>query len=206
MADRQYYDVHEAPQPAAWFTFQDYAPYMPTVHVRTSRSDTSAMIARMRHELDSIDRGFPVFNIKTLEVRIEDSLARERILANLSGAVGGLALALAAVGLYGILAYSVAGQTREIGIRMALGSTARLVLWRVARQALLLVALGGLAGAGMALAAWHWLSHALPGVSPIDTPILLASAAILLLLAGAAVSAPALRACRIDPLAALRHE
>lgn len=84
--------------------------------------------------------------MKTLEVGIEESLARERILANLSGAVGVLALALAAVGFYGILAYSVSRRTREVGIRMALGSNLRSVLSMVAREALLLIGLGGLRG------------------------------------------------------------
>src|SRR5260370_24810255 len=99
------------------------------------------MTAAIRHEFIVLDKGFPVFNVKTLEARIEDSLARERMVANLSGGIGLLALALAAVGLYGILAYSVARRTREIGIRMALGSNAGSVLWVIARQALLLVSL-----------------------------------------------------------------
>jgi predicted permease len=205
--DAHYYDVHTAPEPAAWFTFQDYAPpYMPTLHVRTGRSDTAMMIAAVRHELDRLDKGFPVFNIKTLEGRIEDSLARERMVANLSGAVGFLALALAAVGLYGILAYSVSRRTREIGIRMALGSNAGPVLWMVAREALLLVAVGSLAGVTISIAAYRLLSHRMPGISPIGAPLLATCAAIMLVLAAAAVSVPAIRACRIDPLAALRHE
>jgi predicted permease len=206
VGNTHYYDVHAAPGPAAWFTFQVNAPYMPTLHVRTNRSDTAAMIAAVRHELDTVDKGFPIFNIKTLEARIEDSLARERMVANLSGAVGLLALALAAVGLYGILAYSVGRRTREIGIRMALGSDARSVLWMVAREALLLVAVGSLAGVVISVAAYRVLSHQLPGVSPIDVSVLTACAGIMLILAALAVSVPAIRACRVDPLTALRHE
>ena len=207
VGDSHYYDIHVAPQPSVWFTFQDNAPpYMPTLHVRTSRADTGSVAAAVRHELDTLDRGFPIFNVKTLAVRIEESLARERILANLSGAVGLLALTLAAVGLYGILAYSVSRRTREIGIRMALGSSARSVLWIVAREALLLITVGGLAGVAISVAAWRLLSHQLPGVSPIDAPVLIACATIMLVLAAAAVCVPAIRACRIDPLMALRHE
>lgn len=204
--DLHYYDIHAAPQPAAWFTYQDDAPYMPTLHVRASGSDAAAMNTAIRHELDSLDKGFPVFNIKTLEGRIEDSLARERMVANLSGAIGLLALALAAVGLYGILTYSVARRTREIGIRMALGSSGSSVLWMVAREALMLVLLRSIVGITISIAAYRFLSHQLPGVASIDASVLTGCAAIMLILATSAVSVPAIRACRIDPLTALRHE
>ena len=207
VADSHYYDVRIAPEPAVWFTFQDYAaPYMPTLHVRTGRADTAAMVAAVRHELDMLDKGFPVFNVKTLEVRIEESLARERILANLSGAIGILALSLAVVGLYGILAYSVSRRTCEIGVRMALGSSARLVLWMVAREALLLIGVGSLGGITLSVAGWRLLSERVSGVSPIDAQVLIVCAAIMLIFAAAAISIPAIRACRIDPLMALRHE
>jgi predicted permease len=206
VGDSRYYEIHGTPQPAVWFTFQDAAPYMPTLYVRSSRVNTDAMAAAVRHELDALDKGFPIFNVKTLEVRIEESLARERILANLSGAVGFLALALAAVGLYGILAYSVSRRTREVGIRMALGSSARSVLWMVAREALLLVGVGSLGGITLSVAGWRLLSERMPGVSPIDAQVLIVCATIMLILAAAAVSIPAIRACRIDPLMALRHE
>lgn len=179
---------------------------MPTLHVRASDSDVAAMNASIRHELDSLDKGFPVFNIKTLAGRIEDSLARERMVANLSGGIGLLALALVAVGLYGILAYSVARRTREIGIRMALGSNASSVLWMVAREALILVLVGSAVGIMISVTAYRLLSHELPEVSPIDASVLTGCAAIMLILAFAAVSVPAIRACRIDPLTALRHE
>ena len=204
--DSRYYEIHGAPQPAVWFPFQDAAPYMPTLHVRSSSVNTDAMAAAVRRELNDLDKGFPIFNVKTLEVGIEESLARERILANLSGAVGFLALALAAVGLYGILAYSVSRRTRELGIRMALGSSARSVLWMVAREALLLIGVGSLAGITLSVAGWRLLSEKMPGVSPIDAQVLMVCATIMLILAAAAVSIPAIRACRIDPLIALRHE
>ncbi len=206
VGDSRYYAVHGAPQPVVWFPFQDKAPYMPTLHVRSSRVNTDAMAAAVRRELDALDKGFPIFNVKTLEVRFEESLARERILANLSGAVGFLALALAAVGLYGILAYSVSRRTREIGVRMALGSSARAVLWIVAREALLLIGVGSLAGLTLSVAGWWLLSERMPGISTIDPQVLIMCAAIMLILTVAAVSIPAIRACRIDPLIALGHE
>jgi ABC-type antimicrobial peptide transport system permease subunit len=181
-------------------------PYMPTLYVHSSQVNTDAMASAVRAELDVVDKGFPIFNIKTLEVGIEESLVRERILANLSGAIGFLALSLATVGLYGILAYSVSRRTREVGIRMALGSSTRSVVWLVTREALLLIGVGSLAGITLSVAGWRLLSEKMPGVSPIDAQILIVCATIMLILAAAAVSIPAIRACRIDPLIALRHE
>lgn len=206
VGDSRYYEIHAAPQPAVWFPFQDAAPYMPTLYVRSSRVNIDVMAAAVRRELDALDKGFPVFNVKTLEMQLEESLARERILADLSGAVGFLALALAAVGLYAILAYSVSRRTREVGIRMALGSSARSVLWMVAREALLLIGVGSVGGLTLSVAGWRLLLERMPGVSPIDVPILIVCATILLILAATAVSIPAIRACRIDPLMALRNE
>ncbi len=206
VGDSRYYEVHGSPQPAVWFAFQDKAPEMPTLHVRSTHANIDALAAAVRLELNGLDKGFPIFNVKTLETRIEESLARERILASLSGAVGLLALALAGVGLYGILAYSVSRRTREVGIRMALGSSVRSVLWSVTREALVLLGAGSLVGVTLSLAAWQMVSARMPDVSPIDGHVLGVCAAIMLILAVAAVSIPAIRACRIDPLTALRHE
>ncbi|HEY6467313.1 MAG TPA: FtsX-like permease family protein, partial [Candidatus Acidoferrales bacterium] len=181
--------------------------YMPTLFVRrNSLVNTADVAAMVWRELDAIDKGFPIFDAKTLEVRFEESLASERILADLSGAIGFLALALATVGLYGVLSYSVSRRTREIGIRMALGSDASAVLWLVAREALLLIGVGSLAGLTLSVAGWRLLSHEMPGVSTIDAQVLIVCAAIMLILATAAVSIPVRRAMRVDPMVALRHE
>src|SRR5260370_14598338 len=138
------------------------------------------MTAAIRHEFNVLDKGFPIFNVKTLEDRIEDSLAQERMVANLSGGIGLLALALAAVGLDGVLSYSVTRRTREIGIRMALGSNALSVLWLVIREAALLVATGSLAGVALFIAAFRMVTHYLPGVSSLDASVLTVCAAIML--------------------------
>ncbi len=146
VADTHYDDLHTDPAPAAWFAIQQDVRYMPTLHVRTSDNDAATITAAVRGEFDAMDKGFPVFNIKTFELRIEDAMARERMVAALSAAFGILALSLAGIGLYGLLAFLVTHRTREIGIRMALGSSTRAVLWLTAREALALITAGSVAG------------------------------------------------------------
>jgi macrolide transport system ATP-binding/permease protein len=207
VADARYYELHEPPRPTAWFAFQGPDDlYMPTLHVRTLTPETAAMTSAIRREFDRVDQGFPVFNIKTLRVRVDESLSRERMIADISAAFGLLALALAAVGLYGLLAYSVARRQREIGIRIALGSTAGAIVATIAREGLVLVGAGSLAGILVATAGSPVLSHYLPGVSSLDPLIVSACAGLMLLIALVAVSVPAIRACRVDPLMALRQQ
>lgn len=130
------------PNATAFYAFQNDPPYMPTVHVRVASSNAASYIPIIRREFDAVDKGFPVFNVRTLSDRIEDALSRERMIADLSTMFGLLALTLAAVGLYGVFTYSITQQTREIGLRMALGSKISGVLWLITREALLLVAIG----------------------------------------------------------------
>ena len=202
--DTHYYEIRTAPQPAVWFAMGQIPPYMPTLHVRTIASDTSAITTAVLREFDTVDKGVPVFNIRTLAARVEDSLSRERLVADLSATFGAVALALTAVGLYGVLAYSVARRTREIGVRVALGCRPASVLWMIGREALALVGTGSLVGGVMALIAARLLSSYLVGVSAIDAGTLTACGLLMLLVAVVAVSMPARRACRVDPMTAFR--
>jgi predicted lysophospholipase L1 biosynthesis ABC-type transport system permease subunit len=204
--DVHYSSLYQSHQPFGFFPFQRDAPYMPVLNVRVNNGDTAGMFAALRRAFDEVDKGFPVFNVKTLSMQIDDNLARERMVADLAAAFGALAVALAAVGLYGVLAYSVTRRTREIGIRMALGSDAAAVVWMVAREALQLAAIGCSVGILLAAAMGRSIAAYLFGVSALDPITLLAAAGLMLLIAAAAVCAPALRASRIDPLSALRHE
>jgi predicted permease len=206
VADTHYYDLRQAPRPAAWFTFQEVAPYMPTLHVRSSTTDAAALFAGVRREFDALDKGFPVFNIKTLELRIEDKLAQERLVADLAAAFGALALILAAVGLYGILAYAVSRRTREIGIRMALGATRADVLRMALKESAWLVSAGIAVGAPMALTGTRLISSTLFDIGAVDPVATLVAASLLVGVAAVASFIPARRASRVDPMAALRHE
>ena len=165
-----------------------------------------SILGAVRQEFDRIDKGFPVFNVRTLDTRIDDSLAAERMVANISASFGILALTLAAVGLYGVLAYSVSRRTREIGIRMALGSRHGMILAMVAREAGLLVGAGSIAGVGFAVGVARVLSRILPPTASLSPALLAACAGTMLIITAVAACVPAIRACRVDPLAALRHE
>ncbi|HEX4567689.1 MAG TPA: ABC transporter permease [Vicinamibacterales bacterium] len=204
--DTHYADIHGPAEPVAWFTFQaDDDLYMPTLHVRGRTADTAGLIAAVRSEFDQVDRGFPVFNIKTLEARVNDALGRERMIANISASFGVLALLLAAVGIYGVLAYSVVRRRREIGIRVALGSTAGSIMSLVAREGLLLAVAGSLAGIAIAMPGSRILAHYLPGISSVDLSIVFVCVGAMLVVAAAALCVPTLRACLVDPLTALRQ-
>ena len=207
VSDSHYADLHRPAGPVAWFTFQaDDDLYMPTLHVRGRTADSASLIAAVLGEFDQVDRGFPVFNIKTLEARVNDALGRERMIANISAGFGSLALLLAAVGIYGVLAYSVVRRRREIGIRVALGSTAGSIVALVAREGLLLAAAGIMTGIAIALPGSRLLGHYLPGLSPVDFSIILGCGGVMLVVAAAALCVPALRAGRVDPLTALRQQ
>ncbi|HLW76429.1 MAG TPA: ABC transporter permease, partial [Bryobacteraceae bacterium] len=206
IADATYWNLRGAPGPMAFVTYQSFAPYMPVVHVRINNPDTASMFAAIRRVFDQVDTGFPIFNVKTEAMQIGDASARERMVASLASGFGLLALVLAAVGLYGILAFSVARRTREIGLRMALGSGSAAVVWMMAKEALKLVAIGCGVGLIVAILVGRLFAAYLYGVSPADPMTIASSAALMLAIAAAAVSIPAWRAARIDPLRALHHD
>jgi predicted permease len=207
VSDTHDYNVRTQPAPAVWFAIQQDTPYMPTLHVRTAATaDTGSVLAAVRAAFDALDKGFPIFDIKTLERRIDDSLSRERLVADISAVFGVAALLLAGIGLYGVLAYSVTRRTREIGVRMALGSSAASVVSMIAREGLVLTAAGAIAGLVFATLAGRLLAGYVFGVTPTDPALLVTSATAMLGIAMLAVAVPAYRASRVDPLVALRSE
>jgi putative ABC transport system permease protein len=164
------------------------------------------MTNEVRSAVHQIDKDLPIFSIRTMEQLIGNSVASRKLSMFLLISFAGLALLLAAVGLYGVISYSVTQRTQEIGIRMALGASQRDVLGMVVTQASRLAAIGLGIGLVLALALAGLISKMLFGVRPSDP---LTFACILLLLAAVALLAsyiPARRASKVDPMVALRYE
>jgi predicted permease len=188
----------------------------PTMYEPQSRSGASfevraaaeptAMVPAIRNVVAQINANLPLFNVTTESEQIDRLLFQERLIARLSGFFGILALVLACIGLYGLLAYEVARRTREIGIRMALGAQQRDVLRLVVRQGITLAVVGAIVGIGVALGVTRYLSTFLYGISAADPLTFAAVAVLLTLVALAACYVPARRATRVDPMEALRYE
>jgi predicted permease len=173
--------------------------------VRTA-GDPQALIPIIRNTVAQIDPNLPLRDVSTQSQQIDRLLFQERLVARLSGFFGLLALLLACIGLYGLLAYEVARRTREVGIRMALGAQARDVLGLVLRQGLALVIAGTVLGIGLAIGLTRYLKSMLFDVRANDPLTLSAVALLPLVVAAAACFVPARRATEVDPLVALRHE
>jgi putative ABC transport system permease protein len=175
------------------------------VFVRTSY-ESSALPTEVRRVVRETDANMPVVNARWMDAQVADSIYLERLMPTLVGAFGVLTLGLAAVGLYGVIAYLTARRTLEIGIRMALGATKPSVLRLILRDALVLVGAGVLIGTPCAVAAGRFVQSQLFGVQAYDPLILISTVLILCAFALASGYLPARRAAAIDPMCALRSE
>jgi predicted permease len=180
-------------------------PASVSFYVRTSL-DSASMFAAVRRKVQELDRSMPIYEMKTLENQLDETLSTERLIAALSAAFGMLATVLAAIGLYGVMAFVVARRTKEIGLRMALGAAQGSVVWMVLRESLLLLAIGLALGIPSALLLSHYVSSQLFGVKSNDVGTAIAALAILAAVATGAGFLPARRASAIDPIKALRYE
>src|SRR5262249_54467590 len=183
---------------------QEYSPQV-TLHVRTG-AQISGMVASLQNEIHQLDASLSLLNVQTVEDRLSQSLQAQRSQATLLGTAGVLALILSAIGVYGVMAYSVAQRTREIGIRMALGAGKGQVMSLMLKQAGIMVSAGVAIGLVAAVLVTGITAGSLFGISPRDPLTLLGSAAILIVVSLLATLIPARRALKVDPMVALRWE
>ena len=202
----RYYDLHQSPPPMFFYNLQQAGPYMPTLHVRVDSANPETVVSEVRREFGVIDRNVPIFDIKTLRDRELDTLAQQRLVSDLPAAFGVLALTLVAVGLYGLMAFSVARRTREIGIRVALGAERRQIMSLVAWQGMGIVFIGLALGLPASFLVTHQIAGMLYNVSPDDPLSFMTVTFLLGTVTLLACYLPARRAMRVDPIVALRYE
>ena len=176
-----------------------------TIVLRTN-AEPAAMVASVRNEVRNMDRDQPIFNVKTMEDMLHDSVAQPRFRTLLFAIFAGLAVVLAATGLYGVIAYSVNQRINELGVRMALGARKSDVLKLIVGQGAQLAGIGIVIGLILAFAVMRVISKLLFGVEATDPATFAGTSALILVVALAASYIPALKAMKVDPVIALRCE
>jgi predicted permease len=208
VADAKYYSLRGEIEPTVYFPMSAGSGTMAvggTFEVRTA-SDPKTLLPSIRSAVSGVDRNLPISEFRTQTEQINRTIFQERLVAWLSGAFALLALVVACIGLYGLLAHEVARRTHEVGVRMALGASSVEVLGLVLGRGIRLVALGVVIGIGASLGLTRYLQSLLYGVRPID-PLAYAAVTILLLIVTfGACYLPARRATKVDPMVALRYE
>ena len=175
------------------------------VVVRTS-GDPSALTAAVKQQIHELDGDLPLYNVVTMQHRLDESLARRRFTMLLLGVFAMVALALATIGIYGVMAYLVSQGARDLGIRIALGATPNAVLMLVVSRGVVLAVSGAAAGVLAAVIVSRLLRSLLFGIAATDTLTFVGVPSLLVLITLMASYIPALRASRIDPAQSLRHE
>jgi predicted permease len=206
VADAKYRNLKEVAPLTAYIPYSQYEQLgQRTLCVRAA-GDAGALVAAIRQEVRALDPNLPVFNVKTFAEQISDSVSQERLIAMVSSFFGLFALLLAALGLYGVMAYAVTRRTREIGIRLALGAQTASVRRLVMRETLLLALIGIAIGLPAALFSSRLTEGLLFELKPTDPLTITLATLLLLSIAALAGYLPARRATRVDPLIALRCE
>jgi putative ABC transport system permease protein len=203
--DAKYDTLGEDPQPYVYRPFeQSYSGEM-TLHMRT-QSEAGNALAAVRREVSLLDKDLPLLDAMTMSEQIGFSLLPLRLAATVAGSLGLLGALLAALGVFGVVNYSVTQRTRELGIRVALGAQTRDVMRLILAQGLWLAIIGAGIGLAAAVASTRMLTSLLYGVSPLE-PIVFGSVPLLLVTISLLASyLPARRATKVDPLVALRYE
>jgi predicted permease len=205
VSDAKYRSLRGEVEPQMFFPRVTTAGADGLVYVRTGQ-DASAVFQTLRRVLREVEPKLPISGMQTFEDRIDRSLTNERLIASLSIVFGVLATLLAMIGLYGVTAYSVTRRTREIGIRMALGALSSNVARMILREVAILVAIGIVIALPAAWGASRYIASQLYDVTPMDPATIVLAIAGLITVATAAGLIPALRAARVNPIRALRHD
>lgn len=204
-ADSRFEAMQAQPGPVIFLPHSQRPNLFAGLVVRTA-GDPLTVIAAVREAIRTVDPEQGVMETSTMEQRITDSVAQPRLQTILLGAFGILALVLACIGIYGVLAYAVSQRLREIGVRLALGATRGRILGEILTGGLGLAALGLIIGVGAAFALTRYMEALLYSVRPTDPAVFVSTVATLLLVATAACYVPARRAARVDPMVVLREE
>jgi predicted permease len=203
--DIKYGQINEVPLPYMYLALDQNFASTAILHVR-SAAMPAAMIGAIRDVVRTLDPNLPLFDARTVEEHMRTAVFAQRMAANLLGVMGILAVVLAAVGLYGVIAYAVSQRTQEMGIRLALGASPRDLLRMVLRQGLLVTSFGMAIGLVVAFAATGFMRSLLPGIQPRDPLTFVAVPLALLVIAIVAAVIPARHAGAVDPVVALRYE
>ncbi len=203
--DARYDGIREAIPPLVFLPAPGYKGTLLSLAVRTA-ADPKTMELSVRRAVAQVDPALPIPEIVTIKSLIDDSLAQETLLARLSSLFGILALGMAAVGLYGVMAYNVSRRTNEVGLRMALGARQNEVMAMIMGETIALLLLGSAIGLAGSLAATRAISRFLFGLTGTDPSTLALSCAVLLVVGLVAGWVPARRASQVNPMCALRHE
>jgi predicted permease len=202
--DSIYRDLRETRQEILYVPLLEGNFGAATLHLRIA-GDPAPVFNQLRAQARAADRSVPLFGVRTLDAQIGETLVTERMLATVSTILGALAIVLAMVGLYSVLANAVAQRAREIGIRMALGAARTQVIGMVMRDTLRMVFVGVLVGIPVSLGASRWIASFLYGVKAQDPFTYLAIAALVVAAGFAAAYIPSRRASRVDPMVVLRY-
>jgi predicted permease len=206
VGDMRFEDIERAAQPAMFLPYSHQARSRGVVFVRSAAGDPTALAAAVRQQIRAVDRNHAAYDLRTMRDLMRDATARSRFSTIVLGTFAAVALLLASIGIYGVMALAVAQRTRELGVRLALGADTQALLRMVVGQAMALVAAGALVGLVGAMVAARTVRTLLYGVAPLDPWAYGISAGVLAVAALAATLVPALRATRISPLEALRAE
>src|SRR5207248_7024060 len=203
--DSRINDIRENVPPTIYHSLSQEVLDVESVNVRTF-GDPAQLIPQIRDAVRSTDPRLPIGAASTVAEVVSESLWAYRLIARLTTIFGALALGLASLGLYGVLSYTVARRTAELGIRVALGASRRAVLRLVMKHVLLLVAVGVAAGLALSILSVRAVSSLLFGLSPYDLRTMFGAAVVLIVVSIAAGLKPAWRAAHVDPMEALRVE